>query len=103
MTKNPEFSETKSEHIPTYEEVMAIIRQLAGQEGKETQRIEDENGLCRLDVETPGEQADEKNEYIYLRQENGCTEINIIYYVNNNSIGGKLVARFVSGEWVIKQ
>lgn len=103
MAKNPEFSEAKAEHIPTYEEVIEIIRQLAGSEYKETQKIEDENGLCRLDIETPGELADEKTEYNYLRKEGSYTDISVAYYVDDIPTGGKLVARFVDGEWVIKQ
>jgi hypothetical protein len=69
-----EFAEFGKQSVDfTLKEVIEIIHQLAGPECKETKRVEDENGLCRLDIETPGELADEKTEYLYLKQEIGYT------------------------------
>jgi hypothetical protein len=104
--KEPKF-ETKSEHIPTEEEINAIFKELTNEEYKEVRRIEDEQGLYVLEIAIPGEKEGEIIQYEYIRrgphreQTDTDIEIHVVYYEDGIPVHGTSAARFTDEAWVI--
>jgi hypothetical protein len=100
-------SETESEHVPTIEEVQAVLKELIGDQYTEVRRGEDERGLYLLDVTIPGEKDGELTGYEYMRagrypEGNALeTAIEIVYYENEIPVGGTIAAKYLNGEWKI--
>ena len=105
MEKEPKSFETKSERVPTYEEIHSALKKLIRGKYKEVRGLEDEQGNCMLEVIIPGEKEGERTQYEYNRKGKyegfraAETEIHIVYYKDGVPIGGELVAKFVNGKW----
>ncbi|MFA5126455.1 MAG: hypothetical protein WC465_00440 [Patescibacteria group bacterium] len=99
--------EESSEQIPTPEEILEILERVINREFIEVGRYEDERGIYRLDVQTPGDEEGEMVEYIYTRMgrypqsQSTNTEISIAYYKDGIPFFGTIVARYIGGSWKI--
>ncbi len=96
------------EHIPSAEEVGEIFSQLLpGEVYTETKRLEDEQGLYRLDVAI--QSADGSAEYSYTRKgsypgagTSADTVVNVIFYDSDGMpISGSSVAKCNNGNWTL--
>ena len=118
-------AETKKEHVPSEEEVTEIFERLinghtgldqmkqrleeieSGPKYKETRLLKDEKGVYLWDVEVEGEKPGETTEYSYQREGNfkegsaNMSTIQATFYENGVPVGGKTVADFVDGKWVL--
>ena len=107
-TDRLEGAEEAPEHIPSAEEVGEIFAQLLpGEAYTEVKRVEDEQGLYRLDILIQG--ADGSTEYSYLRKGNNPmggrrreTVVNVIFYdADGMPISGSAVAKCDNGNWTL--
>ena len=103
----PNSFEERSEHIPTPEEILGILKAVIRGEFTEVGRYEDEKGVYRLDVHVPGEAEGEIDEYIYTRSgrypqsQSAETDISVVHYQDGVALTGTAVAKFVDGNWQI--
>ncbi len=99
------------DHVPTLEEVEAVIgnlmdmgetKGLVAENAERTIRnkIVDEKGLYNFEVQVPAPDPSEKVDYGYRRfAASGQPEIHIAFYVDGVPMSGHLVATCVDGEW----
>lgn len=109
------------EHIPTPEEVHAVMGALMNVgrrsglvredgEATETKKTVDDKGLYELEIEVPGVEEHEKVAYQYRRFSipdrtdmlvvpPGLPEIHVAYFEHGEDVGGTSAARYVDGEW----
>jgi len=101
--------EQKVEHVPTPEEVLKVLRQMAKGEYRETKRyVDDKGNLYRLDAVAPGTKEGESIEFYYIRKgvyPNGdqSTETKIhSIHVKDNSYGpAGPQASLLNGKWAL--
>lgn len=106
--------ETKTEHVPTLEEVHSVLKELVEKAYQEVRRCEDEQGLYLLEIVVPGDLDGESIEYSYMRKgqhkegKSVDSEIHVTYYRNGVPVSGGSVAkvnilptkmRYVNGSW----
>lgn len=101
--------ENAIEHVPTRAEVDEMLRNLIEGEYTELRSREDEEGLYLLEVSMQGKNPGETIEYSYARKgsfpetKSTTTTISLTYFdADGMPEGGKTVADFVDGKWVMK-
>ena len=101
------FFEKKQEHIPTFEELNLVFKELTEKEYKEVRKCEDEKGVYLLEITVPGDLEGEIIEYTYMRRgryqegESSATEIFVTYYKDEIPISGTSAARYSEENWRI--
>lgn len=104
---NPEGREAAAEHIPSREEIMDFLKQFIEGESKETRSKSDEKGLYFMEIEVAGKKPGEVTEYSYKREgqfkevQATVTTIEAINYEDGMPVGGKTIADFKEGKWVM--
>lgn len=99
--------EVQKEHVPTLEEVVAVIEEMVGEkEYREDRKLEDEKGVYLLEL-VINEEDGTKTEYSYRRKgKNSAGDalscvINVTYYdTDGMPVGGRSVADFIEGKWI---
>jgi len=108
----PEIEKEKLEHIPTAEEVVALLEKLAG-EAKfgERRKLEDEQGLYLWEIEIAQEDGG-TTEYSYIRKGNykerglaggsaSETAIHVTYFDNEGMpISGHSMLKLINDKWI---
>lgn len=108
MEKEPQMyntPETRTEHIPTKEEIMSLILQRC-ENFIHTQELSDEQGMYLFEVKSETKEG-EFTEYVYQRKgkfgryQAAQTVLEAIYYKDDIPIGGDIIAELnsESGEW----
>ena len=95
------------EHIPTKEEVMAVIGRFA-ENPVFVRELSDEQGIYLLELKTEGEKPGETTRYVYVRkgsfstgERSSGTVIYVAYYKDEVPLGGHDISNFDydSGRW----